>query len=71
VAADLFPADDATAGPARHSCTPELLLAWVRELGRAPTLKECQDRYGGILSALVSGWELQRRGLWPGRGPGY
>jgi hypothetical protein len=68
---DLFTADpdeapdDASREPPRERCTPEKLLAFIRELRRMPTLKECKERFGGILGPMVDAWELRRRGKWP------
>ncbi len=48
-------------------CTPERLLVFIQETrrrtGKWPTLRDCKDRYGGILGPLVDAWELRRRGL--------
>ena len=50
-----------------RNCTPELLLEFYRQCvattGRPPTLGDCKRRFGGILSSMVHGWELKRRGL--------
>lgn len=48
-------------------CTPELLLEFIRKTqklqNRFPTLLEIKHEFGGIIGAIVDGWELQRRGL--------
>ena len=50
-------------------CTPELLWEFIQDTesrtGKSPTLRDCMARFGGLLGPLVSGWELQRRGLLP------
>jgi hypothetical protein len=59
--------EDRPAPGSNRRCTPDLLLAWLLELGRQPTLQECKQHFGGILGPLFCGWELQRQGRWPGR----
>lgn len=48
-------------------CTPERLLAFIKETkaktGKSPTLKDCKERFGGILGPMVDAWELRKRGL--------
>ncbi len=48
-------------------CTPERLLAFINEVkaatGKPPTLRDCRQRFGGILGPIVDSWELRRRGL--------
>lgn len=63
----LYDWDDEELGnrPEENRCTPEKLLAFIEEIGRMPTLKECKDRWGGILGAIVDAWELQRQGRFP------
>lgn len=57
------PDHDELAEPARDTnCTPEKLLAFIRRLGRVPTLKECKQEWGGILGPLFDYAELRRRG---------
>ncbi|OAI41253.1 hypothetical protein AYO40_03470 [Planctomycetaceae bacterium SCGC AG-212-D15] len=46
-------------------CTPEALDDFIKRClavnGRQPTLFEIKDEFGGILGAIVNGWELERR----------
>jgi hypothetical protein len=48
-------------------CTPELLLGFIRETrartGKSPTLKDCKERFGGIIGPLMDAWTLRERGL--------
>ncbi len=65
---DLFPPepdDDQADRGEGDRCTPELLRAYILDLGRYPTLQECKKRFGGILGPIFDGWELQRRGEYP------
>lgn len=65
---DHEPDDEADSRPERvERCTPEKLLAFIEETrkatGRSPTLKDCKDRFGGILGAIVCSWKLRDDGL--------
>jgi hypothetical protein len=51
-----------------RECTPEALLAFVRDYraahrGRWPMLSDIKDEYGGVWNAMVIAWELRERGL--------
>lgn len=53
-------------GPPRDwKCSPEKLLAFIRRLGRVPTLAECKTEFGGILGAMMDYGTLRERGLTP------
>jgi hypothetical protein len=49
------------------NCTPETLLAFLRQVWRdgqrSPTLAECKKKFSGILAPMFMGWELEKRGL--------
>lgn len=50
-----------------QKCTPETLLVFIRESirkhNRWPTLLECKAEFGGILSAMICGHQLEAQGL--------
>lgn len=49
-----------------NRCTPETLLDFLqrtwRSSQRSPTLQEVKHEFGGILSAIFAGWELEKQG---------
>lgn len=57
----------------RTRCTPEAMLAFLRDSiavsGRAPTLAECRQKFGGILAVYKAMWRLEDTGrtkdYWP------
>ena len=63
----LFLDEDEFEGSGSIRCTPEALLEFLsqfhRKEHRSPTLRECKEKFGGILGPIVCAWELEARGL--------